>query len=596
MTSKSSPHNVSNQTASHQNMATPSITTPSITTPSITTPNSANQLEALVQMRTAELMAVNLRLQQEIEERKKIEAALRESEGRYRSVVTALREGVVLQDATGQIIACNRSAESILGLTEAQMIGRSSLDPRWKTIHEDGAAFPGEEHPTMISLRTGQPCFNVIMGVNKPNGELTWITINSQPLLTPGAAQPYAAVASFADITAKKQLEAQFLRAQRLESIGTLASGIAHDLNNVLTPILAAAQLLPLKNPQLDPQSQQLLKILETSARRGTNLVKQVLSFARGAEGKPVPLGLQHVITEVAQFCRQTFPKSIDICVSVTDQPVWPVLGDATQLHQVVMNLCVNARDAMPNGGEVTIFLDNQVVDRIDPEAYLPVHLGNYVVVSVKDTGMGIAPEIIDRIFDPFFTTKELGKGTGLGLSTGLGIVQNHGGFMTIASDAGGSQFNVFLPAIQAAAIEVPPAFEGDLAGNDELILLVDDELAIRQITQAVLENHRYRILVAASGMEAIRLYGSHQAEIKLVMMDMMMPGLGGITTIRSLQEINPAVKVIACSGMSGNQEMVENSGLKVVAFLAKPYTSQDLLSTIKRSLGDVGLGDAGLG
>jgi PAS domain S-box-containing protein len=671
---------------------------------------SPSQLEQLVHIRTAELVAVNIQLQQEIEERKKIEAALRESEARYRSVVTALRGGIVLQDQQGQILTCNASAEAILGLTEAQMMGRTSLDPRWRTIHGDGSSFPGDEHPTVVSLKTGQPCIDVLMGVHKPTGELTWIMVNSQPLFLPGADTPYAAVASFADVTAsrsaeqqireqaalldiatdaifvrdldhrisfwnqsaerlygwsatevlgqsilallypdnlaavdeviarvlsrstwqgeltqrtklgksvvvlsrwtlvrnaagepksiltvntditeKKQLEAQFLRTQRLESIGTLASGIAHDLNNVLTPILASAQLLPLKNPQLDPQSQQLLQMLETSARRGSDLVKQVLSFARGGEGQPGPLNLQHVIAEVAQFCRQTFPKSITLDVNLVGAERWMVLGEATQLHQVLMNLCVNARDAMVmlNGGMLTIALTHQVVDAIDPEAYLPMQLGQYVVLSVKDTGVGISQEIIDRVFEPFFTTKAVGQGTGLGLSTVLGIVQNHGGFMTIASEPGkGSQFNVFLPAI--AHQQVMPTVtesQGSLEGDDELILIVDDEAAIRQITQVVLDSSRYRTLLAANGMEAIRLYASHQADIKAVLMDVMMPTVGGITTIRSLQEVNPDVKVIACSGLSSNQAMIDNSGLKVQAFLPKPYTANELLLTLRRVL-----------
>jgi two-component system, cell cycle sensor histidine kinase and response regulator CckA len=407
----------------------------------------ANCLEALVQRRTAELLSINQRLQQEIEARKQTETALQESEERYRSVVMGLSEGVVLQDAQGQILTCNRSAETILGLTEAQMMGRSSLDPRWRTIHEDGSPFSGPEHPSMVTLRTGKACVDVMMGVYKPDGKLSWLIVNSQPLIMPGETRPYAVVASFVDITERKQMEAQLLRVQRLETIGTLASGIAHDLNNVLTPILASSQLLLIKHPDLDIQSQRLLKMLESSARRGAALVKQILTFAKGAESRPSPIDLRSIVTDALLFCQQTFSRTIVISVEMPEDHLSMVLGDATQLHQVLMNLCLNARDAMLEGGNLSITVQEQIIDNLSPDHYQTQK--QYVVLTVKDSGTGIPREAIDRIFDPFFTTKAADQGTGLGLSTAARIIQNHGGFITIDSKLDqGSVFQVFLPAV----------------------------------------------------------------------------------------------------------------------------------------------------
>jgi two-component system, cell cycle sensor histidine kinase and response regulator CckA len=411
----------------------------------------ATCLETLVQRRTAELLSINQRLQQEIEARKQTETALQESEERYRSVVMGLREGVVLQDAQGQILTCNRSAETILGLSEAQMMGRSSFDPRWRSIHEDGSLFTGAEHPSMITLATGRACVDVMMGVHKPDGSLSWLIINSQPLIMPGETRPYAVVASFVDITERKQLEAQLLRVQRLESIGTLASGIAHDLNNVLTPILASSQLLLLKHPDLDLQSQRLLKMLESSARRGAALVKQILTFAKGAESRPSPIDLRSIVTDAVLFCQQTFSRTIVISVEMPEDNLSMVLGDATQLHQVLMNLCLNARDAMLEGGNLSITVQEQTIDNLSPESYRVHAQKQYVVLTVKDSGTGIPSEAIDRIFDPFFTTKTADKGTGLGLSTAARIIQNHSGFITIDSKLDqGSEFRVFLPAMLA--------------------------------------------------------------------------------------------------------------------------------------------------
>ncbi len=886
------------------------------------------------------------------------EAALRDSEERYRSVITAIREGIVVHDASGKIITCNASAERILGLSKEEIIGRTSFDARWQTIHEDGSLFPSENHPTMVTLRTGTACINVVMGVYKPNGELSWVLINSQPLFQPGKTTPYAVVVSFSDIsrrkeaeaalrkselsyrtlaenlpaivyrlypaennrmvffnnmietmfgynsddlcseevcsiesiivaedkakiiairqdairknqpfqieyrlrnknseirycweqgrpiknadgnvlhidgvifditerkvveealyqsnerlmlaletanmgswdwdilkneilwtplhdnifghkpgtkkrsytdwcnsvypedlplaqeylqaamanhnayqhqyriirpdnevrwisafgrfyydssdqpirmvgmlyditdqklasekiheqaallniatdaicvrdlenrilfwnqgaenlygfsaaevlgknanelfyrdtsvlevaikttiesgswhgeltqvrkdrtevivasswtlmrgagqpksilivnsdiTEKKQLEAQFYRAQRLESLGTLASGIAHDLNNILTPILAISQLLPLKLTNLDAASIELLKIQESNAKRASELVKQILSFARGTESKRTIIQIKHLLLEIYRIARGTFPKSIEIETQIPDN-LATVVADATQIHQILMNLIVNARDAMSNGGKLSIIANNFYADDNYAKMNIEAKVGNYILITIADTGVGICSENIDKIFEPFFTTKDVGKGTGLGLSTTIGIIKNHGGFINVFSELGlGSQFKVYLPASNSTIYqsltnqELPP-------GKGELILVVDDENLITETTKYTLENYNYRVLKAIDGIDAIAIYAQRKNEISVVLIDMMMPVMDGENAIRTLQKINPKVQIIAMSGLASTAMIEKAAKHGVKNFLPKPFTAQELLISL---------------
>lgn len=390
--------------------------------------------------------------------------------------------------------------------------------------------------------------------------------------------------ATVSAIAGNRENTAQFLRTQRLESIGTLASGIAHDLNNVLAPILMSAQLLQLKTD--DARSLQILQAIETNAKRGAALIEQVLSFARGVEGQHAILQMRHLLAEIKQFIKETLPKSITVSTDITSD-LWAVVGDATQLYQVLMNLCVNARDAMPNGGVLKIAANNFCVDEHYAAMHLEAKVGTYIVITVADTGMGMSAAVKERIFEPFFTTKEVGAGTGLGLSTVMGIVKGHGGFIQVTSEEEkGTQFQVYLPAKDVT--EQPRSLEGEISlGNGELILVVDDEAAIREIIKTSLEAHNYRVLTAADGIDAIAIYVQHRAEISVVMVDMLMPAMDGMTAIRTLQKLNPEVKVIATSGLAANDRSLASVSDRVGAFLVKPYTAQELLGTIRRLLDD---------
>jgi two-component system, cell cycle sensor histidine kinase and response regulator CckA len=349
-----------------------------------------------------------------------------------------------------------------------------------------------------------------------------------------------------------------------------------------LTPILGIVQLLPMKLPNLDEQTKRLLQILNESTHRGADLVKQILSFTRGVEGKPTNTQVSHVLKEVYKIIQQTFPKNIDLAPE-WPQDLWIIPAEATLLHQVFINLCVNARDAMANGGKLSIAAENIEIDENYAQMHLDAQVGSYVVVSIADTGTGILPKNLDRIFDPFFTTKDIGKGTGLGLSTVLGIVKSHRGFINVYSEVGkGTQFKVYLPAMEHSNIEATVNAEPQL-GQGELILVVDDEAAVLEITKATLEAHHYKAIAAKDGIEAISLYAEHKHEISVVLLDMMMPKLDSVTTISTLNKLNPQVQIIAMSGLAPNESVAEILRLGVQAFLAKPFTAPELLNLLPR-------------
>lgn len=482
-------------------------------------------------------------------------------------------DAILLRDLEGTILYCNQSAERIYGWMAQEFLGKSANDVLFKEYTQELAE--AMQEVTQNGAWQGE-----LAKVTKQGRDIT--VASRWTLVRDEAGNPKSILSVDTDITEKKQLENQFLRAQRLESLGTLASGIAHDLNNMLTPVLAISQLLPLRLNDVDETSSEMLEMLEATAKRGANLVKQVLSFARGNEGKRTVLQIKHILKDIEQFAKGTFPKSITI---ERDFPrdLWTVSADATQLHQIFMNLVVNARDAMPDGGILRIKAKNKFIDRSYAKMNIEAKVGSYVVVTIADTGIGISERIIDRIFDPFFTTKEVGKGTGLGLSTVLGIVKNHGGFVEVSSEINkGTKFKVYLPSIEG---DISPISEGKELpkGNNELILVVDDEVAICEIIKTTLETYNFRVITAKDGIEAIAVYVQQKKEINIVLIDMMMPSMDGATAIRTLQHINPQVKIIAMSGLVSNQALAQSSGAGIQGFLTKPFSADELLNTLEK-------------
>jgi two-component system, cell cycle sensor histidine kinase and response regulator CckA len=502
-------------------------------------------------------------------ERKQAEQKIREQA----ALLDVATDAIIVRDLENNILFWNKGAERLYGWKAADALSKNANELLYKEIS-----------PQL------QLALDTILEKGEWQGELYQVTKDGKNIIVESrwtlvqdeAKQPKSILVVNTDITEKKQLETQFLRAQRMESIGTLAGGIAHDLNNVLAPILMTAQLL---ETQLhDEQSQRLLPILIANAKRGAALVKQVLSFARGLEGQFTILQVRHLISEIKQIAQETFPKSITLSANIS-QFLGTVYGDATQLHQVLMNLCVNARDAMPFGGTLRISAQNLFIDENSARMHLDAKVGSYIVITIADTGTGIPPEILDRIFEPFFTTKDMGKGTGLGLSTVMGIVKSHGGFINVYSELGqGTQFKVYLPA--AEAIQTEPAEDSEFPkGHGELILIVDDEPAIRDITQTSLQAYNYRVLTASDGIEAVALYADRRDEISVVLTDMMMPSMDGPTTIRTLRKINPQVKIIAVSGLTSSDKLATAVDIGVKTCLSKPFTVKELLETLQKVL-----------
>ncbi|MDJ1420497.1 MAG: PAS domain S-box protein [Candidatus Methanoperedens sp.] len=490
------------------------------------------------------------------------------------SLLDKAQDAIGVRDLEHRLIYWNKGAQRLYGWTADEVIGKNA----------DGLVYK-KESPLLIQAKKS------VIERGEWTGELHQITKDKKEIIVEsrwslirnGEGKPKSILIINTDITEKKKLEAQLLRAQRMESIGTLAGGIAHDLNNLMTPMMLSLQML--KQKFTDEQSQKLLSILERNSQRGANLIKQVLSFARGIEGERNPLQVGQIISDIEKIAKETFPRNIEIRTDIK-KDLFTISGDATQLHQVIMNLCVNSRDAMPDGGILSITASNFLIDEDFARMLPDANVGQYVVIWVSDTGTGISPEILDRIFEPFFTTKEHGKGTGLGLSTSHAIVKSYGGFINVYSEVGeGTTFKVYLPAIKTELQEVQEQKLELPIGQQELILVVDDEATIREVTCSTLEACGYRVITANDGADAVALYSQNIEETRVVLMDMAMPNMDGLASIRILRKINPKVKIIAASGLAEKEKLAKVVDINANAFLPKPYTAEKLLKTIHEVL-----------
>lgn len=486
------------------------------------------------------------------------------------------QDAIIVRELDHAITFWNPSAERLYGWTAEEALGR----PIDELLYEDPEAF---QTATSTVLDEGE----WVGELEQVHKDGTRITVEGRwTLVRDDDGEHDRILAINTDMTERKKLLAQFLRAQRMESIGTLAGGIAHDLNNVLAPILLSIELLKLDEE--NPETRETLETIEDSARRGADMVRQVLSFARGVESARVDLDVKRVVTDVERVVRDTFPKNITFRNEMPDD-LWPLLGDPTQIHQVLLNLFVNARDAMPDGGTLRLEAANVSIDEHYAELSGQAEAGSYVRLSVIDNGEGMAPEVVQQVFDPFFTTKEVGKGTGLGLSTVAAIVRGHDGFVNVYSEPGrGTTFRVYLPAGGADGESLSPRpSEAELPrGNGELILVVDDEASVRDITRQTLEAFGYRVLTATDGADAVALYGRQGDDIALVLTDLMMPIMDGATLIRALRRMDPDVRIVAASGIGTNGGLVRAADSGVKDFLPKPYSADTLLQVLARVLG----------
>jgi len=514
---------------------------------------------------------------QDITERKAAHKALRASELQYRMTIDSMKEAILMVDEDLKILMLNNTVGNWckkLGLSP--VVQGQNLKGAFQFLSEKSY----EECRRVFE--TGTVVSSAERGMFNGNG-IDTETIKI-PIIENG--RTVRVVMVIRDVTEEKKIESQFLRAQRMECIGTLASGVAHDLNNVLSPIMMGASML---HDQLPAElHERMVSTIESAAQRGADIVRQVLSFARGLEGERLVLQPGHLIRDIERIARETFPKSITI-TNQSPEDLWNIKGDTTQLHQVLLNLCVNARDAMPEGGTLVLFAENKLLD-VPYASMLPgAEPGRYVVFHVQDTGMGITRENQTKIFDPFFTTKKTGQGTGLGLSMVFGIAKSHDGFVMVESEPGcGAKFKVFIPAVLSEAGTSGVAFveEPDLPrGNGELILLVDDEEGILMTAEALLTKYGYNVANARDGVEAISLYAMHKDDIKLVITDIMMPFVDGVALTRALKSMNPAVRIIASTGQAEKTRQNELRAMGVTAFLLKPYNEKQLLNSAHQTL-----------
>jgi PAS domain S-box-containing protein len=514
----------------------------------------------------------------DVTHRKLANMEARAGEARIREQARLLdlaHDAIMVRDREDRILYWNHGAEKLYGWTAAEVLGKQA------------STFLSKGDPAVTATRaeviesgnwTGE-CKHLCKDGSTVTVRSRWTLVRDE------LGEPKSNLIINTDITEQKKIEEQFLRAQRLESIGTLASGVAHDLNNILAPILMGAAVL--HRTKMPPGDEAILSTIETCAQRGADIVKQVLTFARGGEGAHLLLQPAHLINDLARIAEGTFPKSITFRTAFP-QTLWPIEGDPTQLHQVFLNLCVNARDAMTAGGTLTVSAENFPVDEYYASMTPGANAGPHVLFEVTDTGTGMSREIINSIFDPFFTTKEIGLGTGLGLSTAMGIVKSHGGFISVYSELGrGTTFKVYLPAqtktsatVEESETAAPPLAHG------ELLLIVDDEKLILQVAKTLLESHGYQVLTAEDATEALAIFALRKDEIKLVLTDLAMPLMDGIALIRTLQKMKHKVCIVASTGRGGDEHRLhELAALNVRSCLTKPYNKCKLLTTLQEAL-----------
>ncbi|MBI5799630.1 MAG: PAS domain S-box protein [Verrucomicrobia bacterium] len=510
----------------------------------------------------------------DVTEHKQAEESIREQA----ELLNLAGDAIIVRDSRGHTAFWNRGAERLYGCSATEAKGQPT------------AALTGGDADKLmeieLSLQTRGEWSGELKQKSRSGTELT--VMSRWTLVRDAQGQPKSALIINTDLTERKRLEAQFLRAQRMEGVGTLASGLAHDLNNILAPIIIAVPLLRCK--LTEGEANEIVTTIESSAQRGASIIRQLLTFGRGVEGERIPVTVRYLIQDTMKIARETFPRSIRLRALLPDD-LWSVLGDPTQIHQVLLNLAVNARDAMPAGGELCFVAQNLVLDEQYAAMNIKAKPLPHVLIRVQDTGSGIPRELRDKIFDPFFTTKEVGKGTGLGLSTVVGIVKSHGGFIELDTELGrGTAFSIYLPALpDAQPIEGIVDILPSPNGSGESILVVDDEESVRDTTRKMLERHGYRVHTAGEGSQALALFSTRLGEISLVITDVDMPVMDGLALVRVLRKMSPDLQIIASTGLSTDQRIGTLRDLGIQQPLFKPYTADELLQAVHAALHKAG-------
>lgn len=482
-------------------------------------------------------------------------------------------DALIMTNELGMIKLANRKVEEVFGWKREELIGQPIEILMPEEFREDHAVmrkrfFQNPEARTMAGRVSN-------LRALRKDGNVFSVEISLSPLRTEAGTEVIAAVR---DVTERKNFERHVLRSQRLESLGCMAGGVAHDLNNTFQPILMILEMLRSEHPE---SITEFLEIAEDSTRRGAEMVHQLLTFAKGSKGENLLIDPKHLLHEVEKVIKNTFPKSIRLKTRYAEES-GAIRGDVTLLNQVMLNLCANARDAMPDGGTLSLELEEIVCDETFVRFVADANPGTYARIRVTDTGKGISSEIIDHIFEPFFTTKSPDKGTGLGLSAAMGIVKGQGGFLRVESKGDqGSRFEVYLPKADAAMDEENPSERTEFQGNGELFLVVDDETAICEMLKAALERLGFRVITASDGSEALIHIGKHEDKIKFLLTDINMPVVDGLVLARAVRQMVPEARVIAMTGVGDENKATQLRDLGVDGLILKPFNTKKLIQAL---------------
>ena len=511
----------------------------------------------------------------DISERKQVEEALRRSEEKYRTVLEANPDPVVVYDMKGKVIYFNPAFTRVFGWTLAERLGKK-MDV---FVPEEAL----RETKMMIEkVLTGERFFNIETHRYNKNGETIPVSI-SGAIYKDKNGNPIGSVINLRDISLQKKLEAQLQQAQKMEAIGTMAGGIAHDFNNILSSVIGYTELTLDSEKKGTFQYKNLQEVL-SAGNRARDLVKQILTFSRQVDHEQKPIQLKPQIKEALKMIRASIPSTIEIDQNLQSDEL--IMADPTQIHQILMNLCTNAAHAMENnGGRLTVSLMDADLDSEFISRHPNLKPGSYINLIISDTGHGISPDVMEKIFDPFFTTKEKGKGTGLGLSVVHGIVRSCGGEIFAYSEPGkGSTFKICLPVIKGR-FKLEESAEKPIPTGVERILFIDDEPVIMEMGKQILESLGYDVVARNSSIEALELFKEKKDNFDLVITDMTMPHITGEKLAEKLMQIRPDIPVILCTGFSSMIDERKALGIGIRAFITKPVLKREIAEAIREVL-----------